>query len=318
MMDIITTGVSKSGKTSIRKVVFDKRYPNETVFNEPTNKAENLQVESLGYSYLNLTEFPSSFSFNNIIEYDKYLSTCQVLIFIIDTQIAINPQYEYFKSIIPLFNKYNSLSLCVFFHKIDNLDIAQTDYNEERAQLKSKIKQIIKGAKLDYLDINFYATSIYNSSLFEAFSQIFQNILPQNKNLSSLIDNLSINCGFEKAFLFDVYNKFYLAVDSSPNKAQHYEICTDIIDLALDVSGIYGDQKEDEEIDSFFDENSICSIKLNSKVNNDSKDILFLKFIHKNLALVAIINEDNYERNNLLEYNINIFRQGVKNILKFK
>ena len=318
MMDIIITGCSKSGKTSIRKVVFDKKYPNETIFNEPTNKPENIQVESLGYSYLNLTEFPSSFSSNNMIEYDKYLNTCQALIFIIDTQNTLNPQYEYFKNIISLFNKYNDIYLWVFFHKTDNLDVAQTDYNEQRAELKSKIKQIVKGAKLDDLDVNYYATSIYNSSLFEAFSQIFQNILPQNKNLSSLIDNLSINCRFEKAFLFDVYNKFYLAVDCSPNKAQHYEMCTDIIDLALDVSGIYGNQKEDEEIDSYFDENSICSIKLNSKVNDDSKDILFLKFIHKNFALIAIINEDIYERNNLLDYNINMFKQGVKTILKFK
>ena len=91
-------------------------------------------------------------------------------------------------------------------------------------------------------------------------------------------------------------------------------MCSDIIDVVLDMSGIYGDQNEDE---SYFDDNSTCSIKI-SNVYNHGKSILFLKFIHKNLALIAVINEDNYERNNLLDYNINIFRQAVKTILKIK
>ena len=64
MMDIIVTGVSQSGKTSLRKVIFEKKYPYETVFNDPTNKLENLHVESLGYCNLNFTEFPSTFYFN--------------------------------------------------------------------------------------------------------------------------------------------------------------------------------------------------------------------------------------------------------------
>ena len=91
-------------------------------------------------------------------------------------------------------------------------------------------------------------------------------------------------------------------------------MCSDIIDVVLDMSGIYGDQNEE---DSYFDDNSTCSIKINSLYNN-TKSILFLKFIVKNLALIAVINEENYERNNLLDYNINVFRQAVKSILKIK
>ena len=132
--------------------------------------------------------------------------------------------------------------------------------------------------------------------------------------MSNLIDHLADSCGFEKAYLFDVFNKVYLAVDSSPNESQSYEMCSDIIDVVLDMSGIYGDQNEE---DSYFDDNSTCSIKINSLYNN-TKSILFLKFIVKNLALIAVINEENYERNNLLDYNINVFRQAVKSILKIK
>lgn len=315
-MDIIITGASKSGKTSIKKVIFEKKYPYETVYNEPTDKPESLQVDSLGYFYLNLTEFPSSFSSKDANEYDKYLSKVQSLIFIIDTQTPLNTQYDYLKNVIPALSKYkSSISLYVFLHKIDNTNAGQTDYYKQRDEISSTVEQICKEANLSDLKVSYFATSIYNSSLFEAFSKIFQNI-PQNKNLSALIDHLANSCGLEKAFLFDVFNKIYLASDSSPNGAQSYEICSDFIDLVLDVSGIYSDQKENGASDLCFDDNSICSIKINSKINNDSKNILFLKFIHKNLVLIAIVNEENYERNNLLEHNINLFKQAVKNILK--
>jgi len=315
-MDIIITGASKSGKTSIKKVIFEKKYPYETVYNKPTEYPESLQVDSLGYFYLNLTEFPSSFSSKDVNEYDKYLSKAQSLIFVIDTQTPLNPQYDYLKNVIPTLFKYkSSISLCVFLHKIDNSNSGQTDYYKQRDEIASTVEQICKEANLSDLKVSYFATSIYNSSLFEAFSKIFQNI-PQNRNLSALIDHLANTCGFEKAFLFDVFNKIYLASDSSPNGAQSYEICSDFIDLILDVSGIYSDQKENDASDLCFDDNSICSIKINSEINSDSKNILFLKFIHRNLALIAIVNEENYERSNLLEHNINLFKQAVKNILK--
>ena len=321
MMDIIVTGVSQSGKTSLKKVIFEKKYPYETVFNEPTKTPENLQVESLGYCNLNLTEFPATFTFEKCSdECEKFLSKCQVLIFLIDTQIPTNPQYDYFKSsILPIFGKYKKISLYVFLHKIDNTNLCQNDYNKQRGEIHSKMKQLCTQYQKDNniseeINLNFFVTSIYNSTLFEAFSKIFQNILPQNRNLSNLIDHLADSCGFEKAYLFDVFNKVYLAVDSSPNESQNYEMCSDIIDVVLDMSGIYGDQNED---DSYFDDNSTCSIKINS-LYNSTKSILFLKFIVKNLALIAVINEENYERNNLLDYNINVFRQAVKSILKIK
>jgi hypothetical protein len=48
------------------------------------------------------------------------------------------------------------------------------------------------------------------------------------------------NSGIEKAFLFDVVSKIYIATDSSPVEMQMYELCCDMIDVVLDVSCIYG------------------------------------------------------------------------------
>lgn len=48
------------------------------------------------------------------------------------------------------------------------------------------------------------------------------------------------NSGIEKAFLFDVVSKIYIATDSSPVDMQSYELCCDMIDVVIDLSSIYG------------------------------------------------------------------------------
>lgn len=44
----------------------------------------------------------------------------------------------------------------------------------------------------------------------------------------------------EKVFLVDVVSKIYVATDSSPVDMQTYELCSDMIDVVVDVSCIYG------------------------------------------------------------------------------
>lgn len=58
----------------------------------------------------------------------------------------------------------------------------------------------------------------------------------------SLINTLHVlqHSGIEKAFLFDVVSKIYIATDSSPVDMQSYELCCDMIDVVIDVSCIYG------------------------------------------------------------------------------
>lgn len=115
---------------------------------------------------------------------------------------------------------------------------------------------------------SFYLTSIYDHSIFEAFSKVVQKLIPQLPTLENLL-NIFISVGFhfgsyhkfkhvslyislinilpvsqhsgiEKAFLFDVVSKIYIATDSSPVDMQSYELCCDMIDVVIDVSCIYG------------------------------------------------------------------------------
>lgn len=48
----------------------------------------------------------------------------------------------------------------------------------------------------------------------------------------------------EKCFLFDIVSRIYLATDLNPVDMSSYELCCDMIDLVVDVSGIYGTDEE--------------------------------------------------------------------------
>lgn len=48
------------------------------------------------------------------------------------------------------------------------------------------------------------------------------------------------NSNIEKAFLFDVVSKIYVATDSAPVDMASYELCCDFIDVIIDISYIYG------------------------------------------------------------------------------
>ena len=48
----------------------------------------------------------------------------------------------------------------------------------------------------------------------------------------------------EKSFLFDVVSRIYVATDVNPVHMATYELCCDMIDLAIDVSWIYGIRDE--------------------------------------------------------------------------
>jgi hypothetical protein len=81
----------------------------------------------------------------------------------------------------------------------------------------------------------------------------------------------------EKSFLIDVVSKIYVATDSSPVDMQTYELCSDMIDVVIDVSCIYG-MKEDSD-GLAYDDKSQSLIKLSNGM------VLYLREVNKCVQL---------------------------------
>ncbi|KAG2467683.1 RRAGD protein, partial [Polypterus senegalus] len=104
-----------------------------------------------------------------------------------------------------------------------------------------------------------------------------------------LADSLErIHLRIEKAFLFDVVSKIYIATDSTPVDMQTYELCCDVIDVVIDISCIYG--LSGDECGTPYDKESMAIIRLNNTT------VMYLKEVTKFLALVCFLREESFER----------------------
>jgi len=59
----------------------------------------------------------------------------------------------------------------------------------------------------EQVHLSFHLTSIYDHSIFEAFSKVVQKLIPQLPTLENLLNIFISNSSIEKAFLFDVNSK---------------------------------------------------------------------------------------------------------------
>ena len=83
---------------------------------------------------------------------------------------------------------------------------------------------------LEFLDV----------SALEAFSKVVQKLVDQLPILNNLLDKLIESSVIEKTYLLDVFTKLYIATDSNPVDGHTYELCSDLVDVVIDVSCIYG------------------------------------------------------------------------------
>jgi Ras-related GTP-binding protein C/D len=127
-----------------------------------------------------------------------------------------------------------------------------------------------------------------------------------------MMDNLILKSNIKKAFLFDVASKIYIATDSSPVNMEHYEICSELIDVLIDVTCIYGVNEDESDP---FDKKSSSFIRLGHS-NPAENIVLYLREVDKCLALVCLINESEIHRQHLINYNIDRFKEGLKRIFE--
>ena len=176
-------------------------------------------------------------------------------------------------------------------------------------------------------NISYHLTSIYDHSIFEALSEIVQQLLPLSVSgfLKNILTSFVTKCDIEKAFIFDVVSKIYIATDANIPDPDTVSLCSDLIDLTVDVSGIYGKHEHTMEEDmkmqqdmpnlmdanNAFDQESSSYITLNPENLGPAKtqSVLVLRQVGKHLALVCIMKKP--KNRGLIEYNIDCFQKAM-------
>ncbi|XP_078133695.1 ras-related GTP-binding protein D isoform X3 [Sander vitreus] len=237
---ILLMGLRRSGKSSIQKVVFHKMSPNETLFLESTNKICREDVSSSSFVSFQIWDFPGQIDFfDPTFDYEMIFRGTGALIFVIDSQDDYVEALSRLHLTVTRAYKVNpEINFEVFIHKVDGLS---DDHKiEKQRDIHKRANDDLADAGLERIHLSIYLTSIYDHSIFEAFSKVVQKLIPQLPTLENLLNIFISNSGIEKAFLFDVVSKIYIATDSSPVDMQTYELCCDMIDVVIDISCIYG------------------------------------------------------------------------------
>jgi len=308
---ILLMGLRRSGKSSIQKVVFHKMSPNETLFLEATNKIQKDDVSNSSFVQFSIWDFPGQVDFfESTFDTDMIFSGCGALIFVIDAQDDyLEALTKLNATVAKAYHVNPAIRLEVFIHKVDGLS-DDTKMDTQRDIHQRATDDLTESGLEQHVHLSFYLTSIYDHSIFEAFSKVVQKLIPQLPTLENLLNVFISNSQIEKAFLFDVISKIYVATDSSPVDMQSYELCCDMIDVVIDVSCIYG---LGEQVDTTaFDTHSSSIIRLNNST------ILFLKEVNKVLALVCILREENFEHEGLIDYNFACFRRAIEKVFEVR
>mmetsp|Transcript_6472 Transcript_6472/g.20979 ORF Transcript_6472/g.20979 Transcript_6472/m.20979 type:complete len:363 (-) Transcript_6472:52-1140(-) len=304
---ILLWGLRRSGKTSIQKVVFHKMSPNETLFLESTSKLVKSDIANSSFVQLQIWDFPGQVDFfDPAFDYESVFVDCGALIFVIDAQDDYSEALSKLHlTVAKAYNVNPNIMFEVFIHKVDG--ISDEHKVETARDIRQQAMDELADAKLSSVHLSFYLTSIYDHSIFEAFSKVVQKLIPQLPALESLLDILVANCRIEKSFLIDVVSKIYVATDGGPVDLTTYELCSDMIDVVVDVSCIYGEAGDGLPYDK----------ESNSVMRLDNGMILYLREVNRYLALVLLIRESNFNQfHGLIRLNTSTFRTALGEIFE--
>ncbi|KAL5465229.1 hypothetical protein PMIN06_000712 [Paraphaeosphaeria minitans] len=261
-------------------------------------------------------DFPGHLDyFDPAFDVDNIFEEIGALIWVIDAQDEyLEAIMRLNTTILNLQHSYPNINVEVFVHKVDGLS---EDYKGDTFRdIIQRVQDELSDNGYENAPVSFYQTSIYDHSIFEAFSKVIQKLIPQLPTLEALLNSLCSTCHIEKAYLFDIMSKIYIATDTSPTDIGSYEICSDYIDVVIDVSEIYGwprseQNGDDENLTETGNNDAESLITMERKGNN----YLYLREINKYLALICLMGDDSpAEKKAVIDYNVGVFQAALKQV----
>lgn len=308
---ILLMGLRRGGKSSICKVVFHNMQPLDTLYLESSSKPTSEQFSLL--IDLSVMELPGQLNyFEPNYDSERLFASVGALVYVIDSQDEYLNALTNLAMIIEYAYKVNpKINFEVLIHKVDGLS---EDYKiDAQRDIMQRVGDELLDLGLEGIQVSFYLTSIFDHSIYEAFSRIVQKLISELPSLENMLDNIAQYSAIDKVFLFDVNSKIYVATDSTPVDIQTYEVCADFVDITIDLDDLYIESENVRNNQRVSKKQEIMSI---SRLSNGS--ILYLKQMIRGLAFVALIRHDDTDDqiflDNLLtiiDYNVSCFKKSL-------
>ncbi|KAI0248644.1 Gtr1/RagA G protein conserved region-domain-containing protein [Lactifluus subvellereus] len=218
---VLLMGASGSGKTSMRSLIFSNNPASLTSRLGATIDVEQNHVRFLGDLILNLWDCGGQDSFM-----DSYLTTQRstifqhvgVLIYVFEVGARdAAKDAEYYRDCLDALQKYSpEAAVFLLVHKMDLVTGDRTAVFERR----TRELQTESGT----VPVTVFGTSIYDETLYKAWSRIVHTIIPNAAVLSRHLTTFAQACSATEAILFERTTFLVIATSSPPDGPEQVDL----------------------------------------------------------------------------------------------
>ncbi|CUG87101.1 small GTPase, putative [Bodo saltans] len=336
---VLLMGLKKSGKTSIQKVVFDNLPPHDSINLKTTVQPEKTTVKSNEFVKFEVWDFPGqsdplggsgaagASGGNRSTIAANILENCGAIVFVMDCTDNLEDATKRLIETVCAAHAVNpDLCVEVFLHKVDALNEVQQ--NDHLLQVRRSVEDVVKG-RIDgkrQLRLSFNLTSIYDHSVFQAFSVVVQKLIrTQLPYVLELLGMLNGNSQLDLTYLFLSRSKIFIGeVERNRTRTRTYDLCSDAIDVMMRVEGIYGGhlfaKKNLPQIKNSQQEgdaSSAVGAHLASSVFHlSSDDVIYVRELPNELTVVMMLRDDAFQNKALIDFNVNVFSNAVSEVFQ--
>ncbi|KZV90562.1 hypothetical protein EXIGLDRAFT_837724 [Exidia glandulosa HHB12029] len=298
---ILLLGQRRSGKTSAKETVFMNLPPKQTFYLESTPRITKTRFESI--VPFELWDCPASTS---VAALGVPLTEISSLVYFIDVQDTYNvPITKFVALVLDCLRENPDIHFEVLVHKAESIpeEYRIENFRIIQNRLSDELEDV--GIDLREVQLNYHLTSVYDHSLWEAFSHIIQRNFGADF-LESCLNLFCANSQIQKAFIFDIATRIYLATDSSPVDPADYALAWDYVNTLRQLEPLYSPKGRTGPADAW----GTSIVRLNSSTTSI---VIAYWQLNTHLAVVAILPAETYrERVALIDYNLVYFREGVQ------
>ncbi|KAK3725351.1 GTP-binding protein gtr2 [Vermiconidia calcicola] len=315
---LLFMGMRRCGKSSVQKVVFQKLPPADTLYLETTNRIESASMQS--FMHFESAEIPTQLPvLSPDFDHSTIFSNIGAVIWIIDSQDEyLTSISELLRVAVFLAEHYPRTNFEVFIHKTDGLseEYKYDTFREVRQRVQDELSDYGYGDR----SVSYYQTSIFDHSIFEAMSKVIMKLLPQLPAMETLLTKLCSTCRIQKAYLFDTVSKIYIATDASPTFLKDYEVCSDYVDVIVDIKQLYG-WRDKSPVDNRDEPQHAADVSFvgESVVTFDRSGdtYIYAREISDSLSLLCLMGQGSgADKKVLIDYNVDILHDALLQVFK--
>ena len=222
---IFLMGKCGVGKTSMRSIIFANQAPKDTFVLGYTSEVAETRLKFMGNLIFNLLDCGGQEQFMKQYfetKRESIFSKVGVLIFVVEavkTEKKLEKQdniedLTYFENCINALNEFSpDAKIFVLIHKMDLIK----EQNKQKEIFEMKKKELESKSK--NFEIKCFATSIWESSLYKAWTEIVASLTHNLSSIQESLKNYAIACNAEEVILFEK-NTFLLTCSYSNKKIQ--------------------------------------------------------------------------------------------------